>query len=281
MLASPMPLVRLLYRGMRTTISVVTAGDEKWIEKRLLPFADVEPERILLAREARLHLLFSGAGIVPLKDESAEKMARDAEQCTFFRRHYVEGFSLREHLLAKAQNPLPKGLDSGLSIIRNLAYILMELEKKKSRAGRSLGVVHRDISPGNILIDRRGLLWLNDFGLTHLSSLEVLEQEEMAQGYQPFLSPEQLQGSRLDHKSDIYQVGLLFALLLTPSGPEQESLWRARSAAFGARSRARQILDQHFPQSGLVDCLEEDPSHRPTPTEFFSLVQRLDPGRSR
>ncbi|HZZ81390.1 MAG TPA: protein kinase [Gemmataceae bacterium] len=123
---------------------------------------------------------------------------------------YVEGVSLREYMERNA----PLDVRLVLSIMRQVASAL-------DRAGE-LGIVHRDIKPENILITRKALAKVADFGLARCLDAEEridLTRAGAAVGTPLYMSPEQIEGKELDGRSDIYSFGVTCYQMLSGTLP--------------------------------------------------------------
>jgi serine/threonine protein kinase len=123
---------------------------------------------------------------------------------------YVEGVSLREYMERNA----PLDVRLVLSIMRQVASAL-------DRAGE-LGIVHRDIKPENILITRKALAKVADFGLARCLGAEEridLTRAGSAVGTPLYMSPEQIEGKELDGRSDIYSFGVTCYQMLSGTLP--------------------------------------------------------------
>lgn len=82
------------------------------------------------------------------------------------------------------------------------------------------GVIHRDIKPQNILIDKEGTVKVTDFGIARLANTQTMRQDtETVMGSVYYFSPEQARGADVDEKSDIYSVGVMFYEMLTGEVP--------------------------------------------------------------
>lgn len=123
---------------------------------------------------------------------------------------YVEGRNLREHLARKGPPELP----IALSIFRQVALAL-----QKAHEG---GLVHRDIKPENILVTRKVEVKVTDFGLSRFftgGESVHLTQSGVTLGTPLYLSPEQAQGQEVDHRSDLYSLGVTSYHLLCGEPP--------------------------------------------------------------
>jgi serine/threonine protein kinase len=111
-------------------------------------------------------------------------------------------------------------------ILRNQRLSLPEVRRITTQIGDALsyaharGMIHRDIKPSNILIDERGNCLLTDFGLARMTETdEKLTTSGSVMGTPAYMSPEQGTGSSLDHRSDIYSLGIVLYEMLTGRVP--------------------------------------------------------------
>jgi serine/threonine protein kinase len=86
---------------------------------------------------------------------------------------------------------------------------------KKGNDGQPLNIIHRDVSPPNLLISYEGEVKLIDFGLAKAVGSSVQTQAGIIKGKLAYMSPEQVRGSALDHRSDVFALGIVFFELLT------------------------------------------------------------------
>ena len=124
---------------------------------------------------------------------------------------YVDGLDvlalLRE--CARAQIRLPPDL-AGL-IARDVLEALDYAHNAVDVNGRPLRIVHRDISPGNVLLSWRGDVKLTDFGIARAAERRHKTEAGTLKGKYGYMSPEQVSGADIDHRSDIFSVGILLA----------------------------------------------------------------------
>jgi len=187
---------------------------------------------------------------------------------------YVEGLTLREHLAL--HGPLPEG--DALSITRALADAL---EK-----ARRMGVVHRDVKPGNVLLTRQGQPKLMDLGLAKGPVDLGLTQHGATVGTPQYISPEQAQDPRkADTRSDIYSLGATLYALLTGRPPfEGTTLAEVLTKVLYETPTPPRVLNPKV--SAEVGYLIErmmlkDPSLRyHTPAEVVADIDTILAGRS-
>src|SRR5579872_939704 len=178
----------------------------------------------------------------------------EAEGVKFITMEFIEGIDLRRLLRQKGKVSAAEAV----AIIRQVCFALY--------AAHSVGVIHRDLKPPNIMQDQQGRILVMDFGLARSVESDGMTQTGALVGTMDYMSPEQALGKELDKRSDIFALGLVFYELLTGHMP-----YRADSAIASLlkRSQERAVpavdLDPSIPQ-GLSDivskCLERDLNQR-------------------
>ncbi|MGC8639656.1 MAG: protein kinase domain-containing protein [Isosphaeraceae bacterium] len=131
------------------------------------------------------------------------------DRVRFIAMEYVEGTNLREYINRKGALDLPLAL----SIMRQAGLAV--------GAAGEVGLVHRDIKPENILLTRKGRVKVADFGLCRDTGADRMHvtQPGTTLGTPLYMSPEQAQGRALDHRSDLYSLGVTFYHMLTGEPP--------------------------------------------------------------
>ena len=131
----------------------------------------------------------------------------------YFVMEFIDGMDVH-HLRHSGQLDLPRALDLISQVCAALHY------------AHSRCIVHRDIKPGNILVTREGVAKVADFGLAKVLGTEDLPKHDItltlsgtALGTPDYMAPEQLEGGQVDHRADIYSLGIMLYDLLTGSPP--------------------------------------------------------------
>ncbi len=150
---------------------------------------------------------------------------------------------------------------------RRVARCMLEAAEALEFAHQQ-GVIHRDIKPGNLLIDLRGNVWITDFGLAHFHDTSGLTQTGDILGTLRYMSPEQASGLRvvLDHRTDIYSLGATFYELLTLQ-PMFVGNTRATllAAVLNVDPRAPRLLNRNIPselETIVLKALNKNPADR-------------------
>ena len=128
----------------------------------------------------------------------------------YIAQEYVQGYNLRQYLVRKGPPDLPMAL-----------HIMKQIASAFSAAAQA-GIVHRDIKPENIMVTPKGRVKVADFGLAQLTlqgERVNLTQVGITMGTPLYMSPEQVNGSNVDHQSDLYSFGVTAYHMLSGSPP--------------------------------------------------------------
>ncbi len=128
---------------------------------------------------------------------------------------FIEGRDLRSILGDCRDTGRRMPIPLALSITMLLASALDYAHKKRDFENRDLGLVHRDVSPQNVLISHDGDVKLCDFGIAKAASKASQTRAGALKGKLQYMSPEQAWGKNIDHRSDIFSLGLVLYEMLT------------------------------------------------------------------
>jgi tRNA A-37 threonylcarbamoyl transferase component Bud32 len=186
--------------GFRKTVAV----------KKVLPhLADNRDFIDMFIREARLAALLQHPNVVQIADFGK------IQNAYFIAMEFVEGKNLAE-IMGFLKKGLP--VDLAVHIILQVSSGLQYSHARKDdKTGTPLNIIHRDISPQNILISLNGEVKLSDFGISKATSEPSLTQAGVIKGKLSYLSPEQAMGQTVNHQVDIYALGLVFYEILSGS----------------------------------------------------------------
>src|SRR6185369_4355542 len=139
------------------------------------------------------------------------EMGRD----TFFTMEYLHGEDLRYISRDLERRGLRLPLEHALEIVIGAASGLQFAHDKRGPDGRSLGIVHRDISPANIVVTYDGGVKVVDFGIAKLGADPELSQRYALKGKLAYMSPEQLHNLPVDRRSDLFALGIVLYEITT------------------------------------------------------------------
>jgi serine/threonine protein kinase len=187
-------------------------GFERYVAlKRLLPHLAEDASFIKsFVREAKLASLLAHINIVQIYE-----LGRVGTEY-FISMEYIDGRDVRQILrhARKVTGPAPIHVTVGL--ILQLCEALDYAHTKIDDTGLPLGVVHRDVSPSNLLVTNQGHLKVIDFGIAKAQSAQLRTQTGRVKGKLAYMAPEAISGSRdLDARSDVWAVGVILHELLT------------------------------------------------------------------
>ena len=217
--------------------------------KVLRPDLGTDPELVeRFRRELLLARQVSHRNVVRIHDIG------ESDGLRFMTMRYVEGRSLLQ-VLEKEGRLSP---ERAVHIVRQLALALQHAHEA--------GVVHRDLKPGNVLLEADDTAYITDFGVARSLAGDGLTRVGAVVGTPDYLSPEQVCGEPVDGRSDLYALGIVFYEMLTGELPFRGDS-QAEVVAQRIVGRVRDLRDvgvevPAFVQRVIRRCLERSPSRR-------------------
>ena len=212
-------LERLAMGGMAEVFLARPEGQERFVAiKRILPNIAADDDFIaMFIDEAKIAGQLTHPNITQILDIGK------ISNSYFISMEYVSGHDLRavwdksREQAELAGGDEVKGLPFGIAchIVKKLAEGLDHAHRKRDQKGRPLGIIHRDVSPQNVLISYEGDLKIIDFGIAKAANRIVKTQTGILKGKFAYMAPEQARGEPIDHRSDIFAIGVVLYELLT------------------------------------------------------------------
>ena len=164
---------------------------------------------------------------------------------------YVDGQTLTERIKTLS---LKQAIEIGIQIAEGLA------------AAHEQGIVHRDIKPDNIMVRKDGIPQIMDFGLAKLKGVTSITQAGSTVGTAGYMSPEQVQGLDVDHRSDIFSLGVVMFEMFTGQKPFQgvhdtALIYEIVNVDSPPMSLVKPGIDPAL-DAIVLECLEKDPNER-------------------
>lgn len=189
------------------------------------------------------------------------------EEGYYIAMEYIDGVDLHRFLRAHRRAKRPVALDVALMIMHGVACGLAYAHQLCDEEGRPLHLVHRDVSPSNVMISRKGEVKLTDFGVA-LARRFMEDDDVYLVGSAEYMSPEQAACGPVDARSDVYSLGLVGYELLTgvcvfrePGDDPERIVERVRSGEVPDPRSHRPDLREDI-VTGLMRCLQKDPRER-------------------
>lgn len=178
----------------------------------------------------------------------------EVDGTTFLTMEFVDGEDLASLLRRIGRLPQDKAIEVARQICAGLA------------AAHDKGVIHRDLKPANIMLDSLGKVRINDFGLAGIAA--NIQGAEVRAGTPAYMAPEQLAGSEVTVKSDIYALGLVLYEILTgkrafEAATLQELIRKRDQLEITKPSTLVRDIDPILEQV-ILRCLDRDPTKRPS-----------------
>jgi len=197
----------------------------------------------------------------------------------FLAMEFVDGTNVNRLLRSVYLRKETVPLDCAVHIAGQTARALSHAHRAADEHGIPLRIVHRDVSPANILLTREGHVKLSDFGIVHIEAGDRYTGAGKVRGKPGYMSPEQVMGLELDPRSDVFTLATVFAemLLARPlfgEGSELEVLLKIRNADLSVLEQAQIQLPVDVKQL-LKLGLALEPNDRPTAAEFADALEAI------
>ncbi|HUS31525.1 MAG TPA: protein kinase [Kofleriaceae bacterium] len=248
-------------------------GFEKlYVVKRILAhLADDTRFRQMLIAEARIASKMSHPNVCQVFELG------DSDGQLYIVMEYLEGVSLLPLLrrFSKNQQQLELGFIAG--VMQQTTDAMNYAHELKDRDGQSLGIIHRDVTPSNIFVTESGVAKVLDFGIAKARGASTQTQEGTVKGKYAYMAPEQLKGSGIDRRVDVFAMGVVLYEMLA-----LRRLFQRKTDYLTFRA----VMEQPIPDirryrpdlpdgvaAALTRALERDPNDRfETARQFGSAV---------
>lgn len=242
--------------------------------KRILPNAAEDAAFVrMFIHEAEIAAKLSHPNIVHVFDFG------DDQGELYLAMELVTGTSLGRLLRAVAARNEATALPIALYLASQAARALDYVHRLRGDDGEPLGLVHRDVSPGNLLLTPAGHLKLADFGIACTHSSERHTGDNDLRGKLGYMSPEQVLGQPLDGKSDVFTLAVILAELLMGAplfsgGPQIEVLLRIRDVNLQRLDETKRRIPSDVMRL-VRDALRAEPKDRPDARSFALSIDAI------
>jgi phosphate/phosphite/phosphonate ABC transporter binding protein len=188
------------------------------VVKRILPHLAIHDTFVeMFLQEARFVARMNHPNVVQIFELGEQDPKEPGDKGAFYiAMEYVAGASLRELMRAAALQKREVPIEVALSVVTQACAGAHAAHELTDAQGKSIGLVHRDISPHNLMVTREGHVKLLDFGIAKATEVALENTRTGAlKGKVHYMSPEQCRQEQLDRRSDVFALGIVLWELLT------------------------------------------------------------------
>ncbi len=251
--------------GMAQVYLAKATGIEQFeklvVFKRILPGLSNDPQFVsMFLDEARLAASLQHPNIAQVYDIGC------ADGDYFFVMEYVDGKDVGRIRRQAATMKLDLPISHALRIVMETARALHSAHERCASDGTPLNIVHRDVTPSNILVTYEGCIKLIDFGIAKATGRKTETKTGIRKGKTSHMSPEQCVGDPIDRRSDIFTLGILLFELTTGTRLfKADSEYETMQRIVRGRTPLPSDRKNDYPQaleSIVLRALERDPDDR-------------------
>ena len=245
------------------------------VVKRILPHLSEDPAyRQMFVDEAKIASTLDHPNIVRMLD-----LGRMDDQL-FLALEFVDGGDLAQLLRRARDKNVPVGVPTALSMMVSVLEALHYAHTLKDSAGKPLRIVHRDVSPSNVLVSRDGHTKVTDFGVAKATVRGEITVSGVVKGNARFMAPEQVTGRAVDGRTDVFGAGILMLTILCGKHPlEDEPLPRVLDRLLRADLPLPSSVVPSLPKSLdaiVLRATRPEALHRyPSAIEFAGAIQEF------
>jgi serine/threonine protein kinase len=247
----------IVYRGER----VGEAGFKKKVAiKRILPQYRRDPSLLeRFAAEARTNARLDHPNLVQVLDFGIEPEP-------YLVLEFIDGVSVSQVMQRLLSKNEKLELAAAIFIVTEAALGLDHAHRKRDDDGNPLGIVHRDVSPQNVLLSNEGAVKVSDFGLVKAADNVLKTASGVSIGKISYMAPEQAEGNEVDARADVFALGVTLWELLTlesliPPNDPALAAQLLQSGAFKKPSEHRSDVPPEI-DAIVMRCLARDPDER-------------------
>jgi serine/threonine protein kinase len=258
-------LERIAVGGMAEVFKAKRTGVEGFEKvlavKRILPHLSDNKEFVeMFIDEAKMVAGLTHPSIVQIYDLGK------IDRSYYIAMEYVHGRDLRSIVKRVKDKGLRLPMDLAALIAQRVCAALEYAHRKKDERGRAMRIVHRDVSPQNILISFEGEVKLTDFGIAKAATKASQTERGALRGKLLYMSPEQAWGKPMDRRSDLFSLGIVLYEMLTERQPflgqsEIGILEAVRECRVAPPRSSNPRIPERL-EAVVLRTLEREPDHR-------------------
>ncbi len=258
-------LKRIAVGGMAEVFRAMAFGAESFRKpvaiKRMLPMFSRDPQFVdMFINEAKLAANLNHANVVQIYDFG------QIDKQLYLSMEYVPGKNIAEIIESLKARGLTAPIELTCYIFTQVLNGLQQAHQHRNRFGQPINLIHRDISPPNIIVSYAGEVKIADFGIAKASATKVHTASGVLKGKYAYMSPEQASGKNLDYRTDLFSMGICFYELLTLSEMftgknDLDILRNVRNADFILPRKLNLAIPKPL-EDMLLKALRKDPKQR-------------------